>query len=465
MSVSSLLMHAWLPTPSQHFLWIAGSLLIYVGSTRLANIRRPPASAIAWVMGLVLLPYVWLPLFLLFGRRKLRMGVSAPVEHVPHIGQPAHWATEMIGAFGLPGPVGAQTRFHADGKEALEALWQCVEGAQKTLDVCTFLVANDAVGKELVSRLALKAKQGVRVRLLVDGAGVWIARHPSFRTLCRAGGKVALFHPLLGLRHHGSRNLRNHRKCVIADEALLWSGGRNMAVEYFCGDAAHPQPWVDLSFDMKGPIAAIASQQFEMDWSHAHGAVRLLHETQGTDARPSTALAQLLPSGPDQAEDTAHAILIAACFQAKKRLVAVTPYFVPDEALLSAMRLAARRGVEVKLVLPLASNHLLADFVRSRSLRILASAGVHIHVAPYMLHAKAVVVDDDFALTGSVNLDVRSLLLNYELAMAFYGKTEVAWLSAWIEGICRDTKVWHAKPAGLLRDLAEGLLLTLAFQL
>jgi cardiolipin synthase len=371
----------------------------------------------------------------------------------------------MIGAFGLPAPTQAAVRFHADGGQALEALWRCVESARERLDVCTFLVANDSVGRELISRLALKATQGVRVRLLIDGAGVWIARHPSFLPLRRAGGEVALFHPLFGLRQHGPRNLRNHRKCVIADEGLLWSGGRNIAAEYFCGEARRPRAWVDLSFDLTGGVARVASRQFEMDWTHAHEAlVRVSEPAEPVRPQPS-ALAQFLPSGPDQPEDTAHAVLIAACFRAKRRLLAVTPYFVPDEALLTAMRLAARRGISVTLVLPSASNHRLADFARNRALRILALAGVQILVVPYMLHAKLFIVDDDFAMTGSVNLDVRSLLLNYESAVAFYGKAEVAWLAAWIERIRVDATSWRVAPAGLLRDMAEGLLLTLAFQL
>ena len=441
------------------------SLLVYVASTRLGKVRRPPASATAWVMGLVLLPYVWLPLFLLFGRRKLRLSIPPPVPGSAATGECAHWAAQMIGAFGLPAPADSEVRFHADGKQAIEALWQCVERARERLDICTFLVANDSVGRELISRLALKAAQGVRVRLLVDGAGVWIASHPSFRPLRRAGGEVALFHPLLGLRQHGPRNLRNHRKCVIADETHLWSGGRNIAAEYFCGEAQRPQAWVDLSFDLTGDVARVASRQFEMDWTHAHGA--LARESGPVRPAPpdSRALAQFLPSGPDQAEDTVHGVLIAACFRARRRLLAVTPYFVPDEALLTAMRLAARRGVSVTLVLPQVSNHRVADFVRSRALRILVVAGVDIRVVPYMLHAKAVVVDDDFAMTGSVNLDVRSLLLNYESAVAFYGKKEVAWLAAWIERLQADTTAWRGVRAGLLRDMAEGLLLTLAFQL
>lgn len=458
-------MHAWLPSPSQHLLWIAVSLLVYIASTRLGQIRRPPASAMAWVIGLVLLPYVWLPLFLLFGRRKLRMRNPRPA-HAPRCRvESRHWAAQMIGSFGLPAPAAAAVRFHADGRQALEALWRCIDSARGRLDVCTFLVANDPVGTELIARLTGKAAQGVRVRMLIDGAGAWMVRHPSFRPLRRAGGEVALFHPLFGVRQHGPRNLRNHRKCVIADQTVLWSGGRNFAAEYFCGDARHPQPWIDLSFDLSGEVASVAARQFEMDWTHTHAALEADCVAGATSPPGPDATAQYLPSGPDQAEDTAHAVLIAACFRAKQRLLAVTPYFVPDEALLTSMRLAARRGVRVTVLLPAVSNHRAADFVRNRALRVLALAGAEILVLPRMLHAKAVVVDDDFAMTGSVNLDSRSLFINYESAVAFYGKAEVAWLAEWIDGVRKDGTMWRFTPAGLLRDTAEGLVLALAFQL
>ena len=175
--------------------------------------------------------------------------------------------------------------------------------------------------------------------------------------------------------------------------------------------------------------------------------------------------AQFLPSGPDQTEDTVHALLIDACFQARQRLLAVTPYFVPDISLETAMRLAARRGVQIDLCIPAVSNHRLADYARNRALRSLSQAGVNIHLMPYMNHAKAVVLDETLAVSGSVNLDSRSLLLNYECAVVFYGASEIDWLANWIEALIPETQLFVSRRPSLLRDLAEGLLLTVAYQL
>jgi cardiolipin synthase len=215
-------------------------------------------------------------------------------------------------------------------------------------------------------------------------------------------------------------------------------------------------------------VAACAAAQFEADWAAAGGkpgaGVRLTASAK-PDVDPAEGRVQFLPSGPDQTEDTVHALLIDACFHATERMLAVTPYFVPDTSLETAMRLAARRGVKIDLCIPLKSNHRLADFARNRSLRSLNDAGVSIHLLRDMNHAKAVVFDGNLAICGSPNLDSRSLLLNYESAVVFYGAREIEWLAGWIQGLLPGALAFDHRAPGLLRDLCEGLLLTVAYQL
>jgi cardiolipin synthase A/B len=264
--------------------------------------------------------------------------------------------------------------------------------------------------------------------------------------------------------------LRNHRKMVIADCTRLWAGGRNIAAEYFIGVHGAPA-WRDLSFDLEGPVAGDAARQFEADWVAAGGAPALDGQQSAQASAAQAAAtegpcrAQFVPSGPDQTEDTVHALLIDACFHVRERILAVTPYFVPDVSLETALRLAARRGVKIDLVLPIRSNHRLADFARNRALRSLHRAGVAIHLLPFMNHAKAVVCDQSLALTGSVNLDSRSLLLNYESAVVLYGAAEISWLSDWIEALLPQASPFDARAPNVLRDIGEGLLLTVAYQL
>ena len=453
---------SWLPSLSQHFLVGTLAVLAYVLTTRLRREQRAPTTAIAWVMGLALMPYVVLPMYLMFGSRKLRP-VGSP--RAPYTTPSSHWAAELIESFGLATPSRCAVRFHADGAAAPHALWEVIEGARTRIDICTFIIGNDAFGHEVIDRLARRARAGIRVRVLLDGFGALTLPRRHFDVLRAAGGETAVFRPLFSLRRHGPRNLRNHRKLTIADDGWLWSGGRNLAGEYFTGNDAYPVPWRDLSFDLHGEVATAAARQFDHDWASVRGPKpRSIgpenHELPGTQS-----FAQFLPSGPDQSEDTAQALLIDACFRAKQRILAITPYFVPGDGLRDALRLAARRGVQITIAIPRRSNHRLADFVRTRAMRDLAPAGVEFRMLPFMAHAKAVVVDDDLAMCGSINLDLRSLLVNHEAAVVFYGEADIAWMAQWVTTVASTGEVYRARRPGLLRDVAEGLLLTIAFQL
>ncbi len=452
-------MSAWLPRVTLHSLAIVASVLTYVLTTRSERVRRPPSIAIAWVLGLIALPYLVLPMYLLFGRRKLPrrvfrwQGRRAPA---------AHWAEDLIESFGLPPAAPSLVRFHRDGVESRAGLIATMEGAAERLDVCTYILGNDSVGREAADFMIGCARRGVRVRLLIDGVGALQLPPTWSRRLNAAGVETAIFSPLLARKTQGPRNLRNHRKWAVADGERLWAGGRNLAAEYFIEVKGAP-PWADLSFELEGRAAASTAQQFEADWQAAGG--KPAEPIGVPDRHYAGSRTQFLPSGPDQMEDTVHALLIDACFQARERMLAVTPYFVPDVSLETAMRLAARRGVKIDLCIPAKSNHGLADFVRNRSLRALSDCGVSIHLLPSMNHAKAVVFDDSLALCGSCNLDSRSLLLNYESAVVFYGLAEIEWLAHWISALIPTARAFDNRKPGLWRDVCEGLLLTVAYQL
>jgi len=456
-------MSTWFPTVSIHSLAIVVSLLAYILTARAERERRPPSIAIAWVLGMIALPYLVLPAYLMFGRRKLPRRTLQRAGARPSAG---HWAQDLIESFGLAPSSPAVINLHQDGRDSAAALFSTMAGAVSRLDVCTYILGDDDFGREAMQRMIERARNGVEVRLLLDGVGALQVPRSHLKTLERGGVETEIFSPLFARRTQGPRNLRNHRKMVIADGSRLWAGGRNLAAEYFDGAAGAP-PWRDLTFDLQGPVAAAAAAQFELDWVAAGGKPASAQSTPIPEARAQRASgeAQFLPSGPDQPEDTVHALLIDACFQSRDRMLAVTPYFVPDVSLETAMRLAARRGVRIDLCIPARSNHRLADFARSRALRSLSQAGVNVHLLPYMNHAKAVVFDQSLALSGSVNLDSRSLLLNYECAVVFYGATEINWLARWIDGMIVQAAPFNSRTPSLVRDLCEGLLLSVAYQL
>lgn len=448
----------WLAATLAHAAAGIGAVLAYVLLTRAHGERRPPASAVAWVLSLALLPWVALPLYLLFGRRKaLRLAAPAPVA--PVHGLP--WAARMARAFGIPGPHAAQLRFDADGPQALDSVLALIDGARERLDIEVFILGgrHDPVAARCVDAMAAAAARGVRVRLLLDALA---SRAVDLRALRARGIQARFFRPIFGRSDGTPRNLRNHRKLAVADGERLWSGGRNLAREYF-QDAPGAPAWLDLSFRVDGALAHDAARLFEHDWADAPG-----HPFAGADralAPPPEAGAQWLPSGPDMPEDCAHAVLVDACYRAADAIVAVTPYFVPDDALLQALRLAAVRGVRIDLVLPAVSNHRLADIARARALRDLAAAGARIHLLPRMVHAKAFVLDDALALCGSTNLDPRSLLLNHELSVMCFAPGDIAWLRAWMQARIGECARYVPDRPGMLRDLGEGLVRSVAFQL
>jgi cardiolipin synthase len=456
-----------------HAVFVAAGLLVYVMGTRIGHQRRHPSAAVAWVLGIVAFPYLIVPLFLLFGTRKFARPARrtrGQALQVPD-GAPA-WAARLLASLELaPAVRNRRVVLHADGGDALQGLLATIASARHRLDVCTYVLGHDDVGRQVAQALLACAQRGVNVRLLVDAMGSMRTPPGMLRALRRQGVQVRRFMPLLHNPLRGRTNLRNHRKIAVADGLRLWSGGRNLASEYFVDRPGRPA-WTDLSYEVCGPLAELAQAQFSTDWRVAHGLAlrkerraRRVHAPDLPAGPEDGPLAQWLPSGPDHADDTVHALLLAAAYHAQRRIVAVTPYFVPDEALLDAWCLACRRGVRVSLLVPARSNHRLADIARERALRELSAAGAQVWLSPAMVHAKAVLIDDELALAGSLNLDARSLFLNYEAMTAFYGAEELRWLSQWCARQIAAARPYHARRPSLARDIVEGVVRAVGFQL
>lgn len=457
-----------------HSLIVMAGLGIYVIASHTLHQRRHPSAAIAWVISLVLLPYVALPLYLIFGSRKLdSLGPEARKHTFTSFAAnpDTHSArTQQLAAIMSLPPASnyQQLDIHEDGTHSLRALKNMIEGATRTIDLSTFIFARDGLGEEIAQSLIRRARDGIRVRLLVDGVGAYLGGHPDFNRLTAAGVQVALFVPPFRSSLRGRTNLRNHRKIAVTDSERLWCGGRNLATEYFQGEptpASGKRPWIDLSFDLHGGLARQAQQQFEHDWQFATGGTLPDPFSGIQNFQPDHALGQLIASGPDQIDDTLYTLLVSEFFNSRKSILAVTPYFVPDPTLLMSLTLAARRGVTVDLLIPGKSNHRLADLARHRSLRELTSAGARVWFLPHMIHAKAIVIDNEIAFAGTANLDARSLFLNYELMVAFYEPADVKQFTQWIARKQSAAVIYRAHPPGFWKEIAEGLLLWLAFQL
>lgn len=425
-----------------HLLTTAGFLLALVLLARILTQRRSPTSTLAWLMAVVFVPYLGVPLYLLLGGRKVRRRTEAKRKiRPPAAVMPADEGLEpLLASLGFRGGFAPTRRNRLTllltGEEAYHATLKLIEGARASIHAATFILGRDDTGRALVEALAAKARQGVRVHLLLDALGSVKINRRFLAPLLAAGGRVAFFMPMRHLPFRGRANLRNHRKMLVADGFRAMVGGMNLAHEYM-GPRESDARWQDLSLQIRGPAAEQALEVFRQDWQFAaqEEIPRPPAPSGGGDDTAATAL-QFMASGPDTEGDALREALVMSLFRAVRRVWIVTPYFVPDDVLLDALCMAARRGIDLRLVLPRRSNHRLADLAREGYLSQLQESGARIQLfGPRMLHAKALIIDDAVAVTGSANLDMRSLLLNYELALWIYSPEKVRQLESWMRGL------------------------------
>lgn len=449
-----------------------GFLLALVFLAYVLKQRRSPASTMAWLLLVLFLPYVGVPLYLMLGGRKMsRMARQKARVYDRTSPQPTGQADRDIDRFLLsygvpPASGGNRIELLTEGQDAFRRLVEFIDGARFTIHITTYILGRGPVGTELVSRLAARAREGIAVRLLLDDVGSWRVGRRFLAPLLSAGARVAYFMPVLHIPFRGRANLRNHRKIMVVDSRVAVTGGMNLAWPYM-GPGPDPGYWCDLSAVVEGPAVADLEALFLSDWAFATGEELTLPD-RGTSERERPAeepdmasasreasLVQVVASGPDVPDDPLFESLVSLIFAARQRIRIVTPYFIPDEMLIRSLNLAARRGVDVRLILPARSNHISADLARGSYLRELHEAGGQVLLyQPRMLHAKAVVIDDNLAVIGSANMDNRSLFLNYEVALFLYSPEEVHGVARWAAGLQLDCVREVPRP-GWARELLQ----------
>jgi cardiolipin synthase len=407
--------------------------------------RRPAGSAFAWLLVILFVPYLGIPLYVVFGGRKFRRRARSK-SPLP---------LEASGA--ASDTTAGEVTWLDDGVAAYETFLREIQRATRSIRIVTFVVGNDTTGQTLVRALIERATAGVEVRLLLDDFLRFHAPHRLLRELEAAGGKVQRFMPLFHVPFRGHGNLRNHRKIAIFDGERAIVGGMNLADEYM-GPTPSGARWRDLSTLVTGAAVRTLDAIFRADWEFA-SRVRL--GAPASASAPGDIALRVTPSGPDSPNDPIYDALLTAIFRAESRVWVSTPYFIPDEPLMRALAIAARRGIDVRIFVPARSNHLLADLVAGPSLRELEPDGVRIYRHRTMLHAKTILVDETVAIVGSANFDMRSLFLDYEIALFFSGQPEVARLTAWFDATEARSDL-GAPQAGWVRTRVESVVRLLA---
>lgn len=458
-----------------------GAILFLIPLTMalIVPVYHKPTTAIAWLLLIAMFPVVGLVLYLIFGGTKLpeqrraqqrRMDewIAARVAEVrqspglaPYFNPPIPTSYQPFARLGaalgsLPVCGGNEIALVAGQEAFLERLTADIDQARHYVHLEFFALSCDDETEPVFAALERAVARGVRVRVLMDhfGSMVYSTYKATRRRLTRAGIEHQLMLPIRLFDRDFSRfDLRNHRKLVVIDGAVGYTGSHNLIRRnYFRTDAV---TYDDLAVRVVGPVVGELQAVFVTDW-HAETNVVLAPQNSPELATGfvvgGKALAQILPSGPGHASANNLALFAALVHAAQRELVLITPYFVPDESLLLALTTAARRGVDVTLINSAASDQFLAYHAQRSYYAELLAAGVKIRLyePPVLLHVKTIRVDDEIAVIGSSNLDIRSFQLNLEITMVVPDRDSVADLRR-VEALylqrCSvlDQKVWLSR--------------------
>lgn len=449
--------------------------------------KQRPVSAVLWLAVVWGLPYGGALVYVTFGIDRVSRGARAraasnalvaqraalhPTFELlavdeAHIGVPEHPAAHVFRATDpavQPYRVlrGHRLRFLVDGDQFFRALADDIAAAQHSIHLQTFIYRRDNTGKEVLKLLIDRARAGVDVRLLYDRFGSTVAHYTRFfERARRAGVRVGSITQANPLKGRFQINLRNHRKVAVIDGCVGYVTGINIH-DANRSEYAAKGPIRDYATRFEGPAVSDLQFVFVQDWFFAtrEPPEHLLEP----DCFPSlpgvgNGLVQVVPGGPEREGDTIVSTFFGAIVSAQRSLRIVTPYFVPDEAILQALRYTATRGVDVRLVVPRISNHRYAEFAARSLYGDLLRAGVRIYERnPPFMHAKALVVDGVYALVGSANMDYRSLHLNFETNIEVAETDFVATVSKQIEdeiAASVEIRLFEYEHRPIVRQLAE----------
>ena len=308
------------------------------------------------------------------------------------------------------------------GDEAYPRMLAAIDGARSSVALSTFIFRTDELGLRFIDALVRAHRRGVVVRVLIDGFGGGFLFSRAFHRLRGQGVPAARYlHSVLPWKMP-LLDLRLHKKILLVDGETAFLGGLNLGADNLL--ATRPRaPVRDIHFLIEGPVVQQVMASFQDDWSFSTGETLEGPLWFPADRRGGNAPARAISSGPDQSVDQLMLVLLSAIGAASSSLRIVTPYFLPDEQVLTALALAALRGVEVDIVIPAVNNHRLMGWAMQAHIRPLLKAGCHVWRSPPPFdHSKLATVDDAWCLIGSANWDARSLRLNFEITMEFYDR-------------------------------------------
>jgi cardiolipin synthase len=447
-----------------HIAFASDICISVLASAHAVLTKRDVRAAIGWSGIIWLTPILGTMLYLMFGvnriaRRAQRLRERQPqpptsrgvivesLDSLELILGPQGDAVESLARLAgelteMPLLAGNRIEPLVNGSQAYPAMLAAIDGAQATISLTTYIFDNDASGRKFRDALAKAVARGVDVRVIIDDVGqrysFWHSIVPELRA---AGVKVATFLPQLVPGYFRYSNLRSHRKIMVVDGRVGFTGGMN--IRHGCTlepDCSHPTQ--DIHFRVEGPVVAHMQETFALDWGFCTNEI-LSGPAWFPRLEPVGAvMARGIPDGPDEDFEKLRLTLLGALACAQRSIVIVTPYFLPDDAVLTALMIASMRGVEVDLVIPKKNNLLLVQWAMTPTVRLLMDSKCRVwQSAPPFDHSKICVIDGTWSTIGSANWDARSLRLNFEFNLEAYDRQ----LAAVLEGLARE-KIRNSTP-------------------
>jgi len=409
--------------------------------------RKNPTATIAWVLVLIFIPVGGFIAYLMFGsgfhvNKKKRYAMKqvadnlyhqilskyitecerrGPGDERPHarlirylVNDGEHYYTDNNGV-----------AVYTHGEAMFAAMKEDMRRAGRHIHLLYYIFRDDALGREIVGILTEKARSGVEVRVIYDSVGSLLSSGRMFKELRAAGGRVEAFSPLLlTMSSHLRLNYRNHRKITVVDGTVGYVGGMNIGDEYL-GKSKRLKPWRDTHLRLTGSSVSFLQERFLMDWVSVNDkemSPDVLQDFFPPPLQQGNIGMQIVSSGPDTATMSIKNGLLEMLYAARKNIYIQTPYFVPDESIMDALRIAAGSGVDVRLMLPGLTDHLLVHSATLSYARQILGSGVKVYAYQGFMHAKTMVFDGAAASIGTANLDNRSFALNFEINAFIYSQ-------------------------------------------
>lgn len=403
--------------------------------------NRQPAKTIAWVLVLLFVPVVGIVLYIFFGQntRKMKLISGRSLDQLSkrsmlefveqrNLRMPEYFSS-LVRLFtnqslSLPFKDNA-VEFYTDGYKFFPALLQAIKGATNHIHLDTYIFADDPLGRLLSDALIAKAREGVEVRLIYDDVGCWRVSERFFDRMRQAGVKVRSFMPVRFPAFTSKVNYRNHRKVCIIDGTQGFIGGMNIALRYVKGLHGGTLPWRDTHMRLRGSVVYALQRAFLVDWYFVDRT--LINDHRYYPPMPwhisNDSLAQVVTSSPIAQWPDIMQGYVRILLEAKRYVYMETPYFLPTEPVLFAMRTAALAGVDVRLLIPRRSDAWLIQLASMSYVTETLEAGVKVRLYEKGFnHSKLLVADDQISTCGSTNIDFRSFENNFEANVFFYDR-------------------------------------------